>query len=711
MSSFKIKIAFILGIFAINGYAQLQVNLKLDSLRHVLKSPLNDSLKVKAGIILGRYYQTKNSDSSFYFFKKSQQLATKNNLKRLFLDASVGIIWTNFQIRRYAEADSLSHFLIQNNKNDTTLLISCYNYLTYSNSFLHKYDKSLTYGFKGIELATRSRSFQDVALLYNNLGNLYNSRGESNPVYFEKSKFYYEKADSIAVVYHLDKYRSNVLLMNLAMAYAGTKEFDRAKKYYALTFAVLKNSDNQSGYALALANYGNLLLDLYKKDKNTDHLQECIINSNLALERAEASGFKAIIPDIMFNKGAAYKQLKMYDKAENIFEEAIRDHVENNLSMEKKLYEILYQTAEEQNKSKQALEYYKKLTLLKDSLLKEENLKSLQETETKYETAKKEKEIALLNEQKKTQGLVNDLEKKRSRIILISLLSGLAIVLLFSIALFRRFKISQKQKKIIEQKEIETKKQKHLIEEKQKEILDSIEYARQIQKTLFANKELLRQNIPEHFIMFKPKDIVSGDFYWASQKEDRFYFAVCDSTGHGVPGAFMSLLNISFLNEAVNERNIMEVHHILNHVRKRLIESISQEGRQDGMDGILICKQGNELSYAAAYNSPVLVSQGILKQLPSDKMPVGKGERTGSFTKYTTLANHGDTLYISTDGYADQFGGSKGKKFKTRQMEELLLEIHRLPMEEQRIQIEKKFNEWKGKHEQVDDVAVIGIKI
>jgi ligand-binding sensor domain-containing protein/serine phosphatase RsbU (regulator of sigma subunit) len=259
----------------------------------------------------------------------------------------------------------------------------------------------------------------------------------------------------------------------------------------------------------------------------------------------------------------------------------------------------------------------------------------------------------------------------------------------------------------------EIEKQKEVIEQKNRDITDSINYAKRIQYTLLANEELLKENIKEHFIFFQPKDIVSGDFYWAANKNGKFYLAVCDSTGHGVPGAFMSLMNISFLNEAISEKNISEPHEILNYVRQRLIASVSKDGAQDGMDGILLCidKENEMVSYAAGQNRPVMISENRLIQLEADKMPIGKGERSSSFTLFRLEMKPGDMLYLYTDGYADQFGGKDGKKFKYRQLQELLLKHHDEPMEKQQRIYEEAINQWKGNLEQIDDILLIGIRI
>ncbi|MBA3681519.1 MAG: SpoIIE family protein phosphatase [Bacteroidetes bacterium] len=270
------------------------------------------------------------------------------------------------------------------------------------------------------------------------------------------------------------------------------------------------------------------------------------------------------------------------------------------------------------------------------------------------------------------------------------------------------------------EKEIETKNEE--ISAKNKEIVDSINYAKKIQTTLLAHNDFLQKHLPDHFVFFKPKDIVSGDFYWATEHNKRFYLAVCDSTGHGVPGAFMCLLNIGFLNEAIKEKNISSPARVFDHVRTRLINDISKDGQQDGMDGILLCidtsspleKTGDEakisVTYAGSNNAPVLIRNSELMILPTDKMPVGKGERNQDFALNKIDIQPGDCLYLYTDGFADQFGGPKGKKFKYKALNELLLANHKKTTSEQKEIFNSTFENWRGKLEQVDDVCVIGIQ-
>lgn len=300
------------------------------------------------------------------------------------------------------------------------------------------------------------------------------------------------------------------------------------------------------------------------------------------------------------------------------------------------------------------------------------------------------------------------------------MLAGLALVIVFAAFMYNRFKVTQKQKQIIEAKEWETQEQnkiitqqKHIVEEKQKEILDSINYAKRIQYTLLAHNDFLKENIPDHFVYFNPKDIVSGDFYWATKRSNKFYLAVCDSTGHGVPGAFMSLLNISFLNEAVNEKGIEQPDEVFDFVRRRLIDNISKEGQKDGFDGILICidKSKSQITYSAANNAPILIQNNKFAELEADRMPVGMGDRKENFKLHTVNVKEGDTLYLYTDGYADQFGGPKGKKFKYKPLNELLTANSGKSMNEQKEILKTSFENWRGDVEQVDDICIIGVRI
>ena len=298
----------------------------------------------------------------------------------------------------------------------------------------------------------------------------------------------------------------------------------------------------------------------------------------------------------------------------------------------------------------------------------------------------------------------------------------LFVYAIIRISVRRLVKAKNQLEKIVKERTAEVVEQKHLIEEKHKEITDSINYAERIQRSFLATKDLLDENLKDYFVFFKPKDVVSGDFYWAQKLNNgNFVLATADSTGHGVPGAIMSLLNITSLEKAVEYSD--QPAKILNYTRQNIIERLkkdgSAEGGKDGMDASLIsfdflnCK----LSFAAA-NNPVWIirknadgSPEIIDTKP-DKMPVGKHDKQDvPFTQHEIELQKGDIIYTLTDGFPDQFGGEKGKKFMSKNLKELLATNSHLSMSQQKEILHKTFNNWVGNLEQIDDVTIIGVRI
>ena len=299
--------------------------------------------------------------------------------------------------------------------------------------------------------------------------------------------------------------------------------------------------------------------------------------------------------------------------------------------------------------------------------------------------------------------------------------------------------IANSNRMLAEEMRESAENQKQIVEKKQKEIVDSITYAKRIQTALLTSEEYIESNLHgEHFILFKPKDIVSGDFYWALSiaripgwdigtnniilpnsivRQNTFYIITADCTGHGVPGAFMSMLNISLINENIVDHSVRLPHDILNAQRKEIIQALnplgSTEESKDGMDCVLCVYDFDKMlmHFAAANNSLWLVRNGELIDYKGDKMPVGKyTEDAPSFTLQTIELQKGDIIYTSTDGFADQFG-TKGKKLMKKKFKDELLKIHQLPMRDQKQYLNQFFETWKGGLEQVDDVCVVGVRI
>jgi serine phosphatase RsbU (regulator of sigma subunit) len=284
--------------------------------------------------------------------------------------------------------------------------------------------------------------------------------------------------------------------------------------------------------------------------------------------------------------------------------------------------------------------------------------------------------------------------------------------------------ITAQRDEIQEQKE-KVEKAKDKIEKQQKHIMDSIHYASRIQEAVLPPDDYLQEILGEHFVLFKPRDIVSGDFYWATQKGNKTVIVAADCTGHGVPGAFMSMLGMSFLNEIVNKEEILEANIILNRLRENVKRSLRQTGKdneaKDGMD-IALCiidMENMQLQFAGAYNPLLIIRNGNAERIKPDRMPIGIYLREKeSFSNNIIEIQKGDFLYIFSDGFVDQFGGKNNQKIRSENLQNILLENNKKSVDEQKKALEEFLQYWMSfkdntgrVYKQVDDILIIGIEI
>ncbi len=591
----------------------------------------------------------------------------------------------------------------------------------YINNNLGDIATALDYFHKSIKIQEEVKDKQGLAYSLNNVGFIYNSQGD-----LVRALEYYEKSLKIRESIN-DKEGISQSLSNIGNLFEQTGDKSKALRYYYQGLRIRETIGDKLGQGYSLQNIGTIYDEQGSKSKALDFFTK-------SLKIREEIDDKQGIAYSLYNLGKHYFN-------DNKTELALKNALAS-LDLSKKIgypanigaaSNLLQEIYKKQRNFEKAYEMLQLSEQMSDSINNSELQKIAVKKQFQYEFEKKEV-IAKVEQEKKD--IQFNVQIKQNKIILISVAFCLLIVGLFSIFLYRRVKVIQNQKQIIESQKIEVDKQrelainrsivaegqKEIIELHQKEILDSINYAKRIQYALLANEKILNDNLPDHFVLFKPKDIVSGDFYWATEHGNNFYLAVCDSTGHGVPGAFMSLLNINFLNEAVIEKNISQPHHIFNHVRTRLIEHFAEEGGRDGMDAILICvnRSTNTVTYSAANNAPIVVRNKMAIELPKDKMPVGKGEKDDSFSLFEMELKKGDVLYLYTDGFADQFGGPHGKKFKNRQLNEFLTQIDHLPTPEQVKMLNLTYENWRtfigddgqnNEFDQVDDICIIGVKL
>ncbi|MEZ4722176.1 MAG: SpoIIE family protein phosphatase [Flavobacteriales bacterium] len=327
-------------------------------------------------------------------------------------------------------------------------------------------------------------------------------------------------------------------------------------------------------------------------------------------------------------------------------------------------------------------------------------------------------------EQKDDEIKQKEEEAKERRRQLIAALAAISIIMVLAVFLLMSIRkqkaanrtITLQHDEIVQQK-ADIEHQKEIVEEKNKEITDSITYAKRIQEAILPPQKLVKEFLSNSFVLYKPKDIVAGDFYWMHPDGEWVYFAAADCTGHGVPGAMVSVICNNGLNRSVREFGLKEPDEILNKTRELVLQEFekSEEEVKDGMDIALCALNAKErkLQYAGAQNPLWIIRNGAteVEEIKPDKQPIGQYAELRPFTNHDVELNEGDTVYIFSDGYADQFGGPKGKKFKYASFKELLVSVNHEPLENQRTIINERFEEWRGELEQIDDVCVIGVRV
>ncbi len=565
--------------------------------------------------------------------------------------------------------------------------------------------EALEYYYKSLKIKEKLKLTDNISASYHNIGGIYLDQGEFDKAFdnFSKCLKYELKLKNqvgIASSYH-----------SFGNYYFKMKDFDKALAYYSQSLTINKKIKNETGIAEALIGIGSV----YQSKKDITKAMESYENS-LKIFSKTGDRLKYVI---VLNKIALlnYQQ----GKISNAFDFSIKSvKIARELGYPEYIKissKILYNTYKDRNEHQKALEMFELYTQMNDSLDNEEIRKSSYKQQYKYEFEKKETILKAKQEQK---NLLFASESKRQKTIIIATILGLIVFGVFLIFVYNRYKVTQKQKNIILLKEQETQKQKEIVEQKNKEILSSITYAKRIQSAILPHPKIVKEYLNDSFILYKPKDIVAGDFYWFEVIDNLIFFAAADCTGHGVPGAMVSVICHNALNRSVKEFGYKIPGEILNKTREIVISEFekSDEDVKDGMD-ISLCvldKSTNVLMWAGAHNPLWLLRENEVIEYKADKQPIGKYFDATEFNSHTIQLQKEDILYIFTDGYADQFGGSLeinqlGKKFKSSQFKTLLLKISNKPMEEQKILLDSAFENWKGELEQVDDVCLIGVRI
>ena len=634
-------------------------NHKIDSLETFLKNDqLSDSLRILTTYKLALSYLNSNNEKTIIYTNQTIVLADKMHkifYKGLALSLQ-GVVFKNKGDYKTAIEKHLLSLKIREEENDTTGRAIAYNDIGILYKQMKNLPKALDCYRKSNHLLQQVGNKAGVAFTLGNIGTIYNEMHN-----YDSALYYYNKGLKIAEEIN-NRNALTTAYSNIGEIYGKKGNAQKALEYFKKSLVIDTENNDSYGMILSYTNVGNALKDL-------GNYKEALDNFSKAEKLCTDNDAKPLLKELYFSMAESYKKSNDFSKA----------------------YDFL-----------------SKYTVLNDSILSKENTQQIAELDTKYQSEKKDKDII----KKDAEIVTQQADASRKALQRNAFLIGFVLVIGLAFFIFRGYKQKQKANE-------EMAKQKEIIEEKNKEITDSIHYAKRIQKALLASEMTLKNNLPEHFVLYKPKDIVSGDFYWAQNINDNFLICTADCTGHGVPGAFMSLLGISYLNEITRERHINNPAMVLDKLRSEIILNLNAEGDDhdsvnDGMDMILCNFKLKEmkLEFACANNPLWLVRGGEFIEYKADKFPVGKyyGDLL-PFTNHVVELQKGDLIYTLTDGYPDQFGGPNGKKFKYKALQKILLNVANQPLSEQHKVLEKELQAWQGSLEQIDDVLVIGIRV
>ena len=553
---------------------------------------------------------------------------------------------------------------------------------------LGDFDKSLNLILEAIEIALEINLKPGLVRGYMTLGLIHSEQGNS-----EKAMEYYNKSLKIAEESG-DKRGKITLYCNIGNIYYMENNYEKALDYYNRGLKI----SEEINYTRTGSIHNSIGRIYLKQDNNEMAMQYFKINLMIAEETNDKRGlFSAYnnFGDAYFIQAKYTKALFFGEKALGLAQEigGVKEIVLSS--------KLLFNAYKKTNQPNKALEMYELYIQMRDSIINEENTKALVQQEYKYQY---EKEQAVAEAKYLKELALSEEREKRQKVISYGAVTGMAMVLIFAFLIYNRFKL--------------TKKQKEVIQEKNKHITESITYARRIQEASLTTQDYLGKILNEYFILYQPKDIVSGDFYWAHEiDKDLIMVAVCDCTGHGVPGAFMSMISTSLLNEIVIENGVTRVDHVLDNLRSHIIKALKQDKENsESMDGLdmtllLIDKEKKTIQFASAGHTLYLARKGEVIEEKGNPFPVGfLFGREIPFSSKEIELQKGDMLYMTSDGFTEQFGGKENKMYGYRKFRKLIIDCSHQPMEQQKKQFYRSFKNWRGSQKQIDDICVMGLR-
>ncbi|MBN2520575.1 MAG: tetratricopeptide repeat protein, partial [Bacteroidales bacterium] len=611
----------------------------------------------------------------------------------------------DFKVGNYASAihyfnQSLYNYQILNQKPEIGNIYKCIGniYLQQSN-----YVAALENYLIGLEISQELNDSVGVADAYHNIGNIHTEQFE-----FEDALKYYNQSVHIDSLIN-DRKGMAKSLMNIGAVYMDLAEYSKALMNYNKSLSIFNEFNDDANIAICYNNIASVYHEI-------GNFQQALQNYLKALEIYRNIGSQHGIASTCFSIGSFYNSKQEYRKAINYLNEAIKLGKEiGSLKIESVAALAFSETYYNLGDYKKAYQYHVYYTKLNDLLKNEENVKKITKIQMQYEFDQVQKEEEFKRQQREIE---HQAELRHQRLFIAFLGIGMLLTIALAFLIYRNYRIKKRDNILLAEQKDKIENQRDQIQKQKQEITDSIWYAQKIQNAILSPTELVDRLLDDYFIYFKPRDIVSGDFYWINEISNKIIIVAADCTGHGVPGAFMSMLGISFMNEIVNSIKDINAGIILDRLKELVIKSLHQKGKineaKDGMDISLIVfdKKNMKLQYSGAYNPLYLIRDKELIEYKPDRMPIGiflKEEEY--FTNHEIDVYSGDRIYIFSDGFYDQFGGPEGGKFKTKNFKNLLLEIHQLPMQDQYEKINITYQTWKGELEQIDDILIIGIKL
>lgn len=702
-----------------------QESVIIDSLKNRISNSKTDSALSYEFDVIAREYASINPDSGIIYANKSLTLSKKLNNYKYQADAlnTLGIIYRERgEFNTALDKLHTALTIAQEHKLSSHYFESLYSALNLAYTEQGNYTVGIEYGFKALKEIEKNGDTLAMALSNNNIANTYFQIKE-----YTKAMRHYKTALKYAVAMkHL--YGQSLLTTNMGSVYYEMGKLDSAKFFFEKALFLTRQIEDKPGEAISYGNLGSY----YQRMEDYKNALEYFFKAEEIFKEMK---MQPNLADAYYNLATSYLYMKDYAKSEKYAKQSLE--IANKIESfphKEQAHLALKNVFEKTNNPAQAFFHYKEYIAARDSIFNEKNKKEQFKAELVYEYDKKRYSDSLdhaMAVKLQQAELSQEREKTEAQRRFTYAAVGLCLLLLILASyIFKNYKDKQKANKIIsEQKDqVEIQKQeielqKSILETRNKEVTDSINYAKRLQEAIMPPESYVKKFLPESFIFYKPKDIVAGDFYWMEVvNQDKILFAAADCTGHGVPGAIVSVVCSNALNRTVKEFKILEPGKILDKTRELVIDTFERKDIlhthssaevKDGMD-ISFCsidKKTNELQWSGANNPLWIVRDKKIIEYKPNKQPIGKVDAAVPFTTHTIQLEKNDQLYIFSDGFADQFGGEKGKKFKLANLKELLRLNSHLPMEGQLDVINLTFLDWRGNIEQVDDILIAGIRI